>query len=173
MAAGAGSTLGAAETTGAGAGGGGGVRETALGGGGGGGGSGAGGVGAATKSTTSGATSATASRTEAICINPQAAPRWARQTPATSPRIAQAGNGVDEEPLASPVQRGVVKRAVRRRASSRSVASWEARVSILPRPIIRVTAGADPAMATTPTARTVTATSTSMRVNPQRERFTW
>lgn len=140
MAAGAGSALGAAVMTGAGAGGG--VRGTALGGGGGGGGSGSGGVGAATKSTTSGATSATASRTEATCISPQAAPRWARQTPATSPRCAQAGTGVADEPLARPaVHAGGAgdrfdRSAVRSTGFSRSKRAGRAR-----RPGFRLLAG--------------------------------
>ena len=60
---------------------------------------------------------------------------------------------------------------MRRSASACRVASWAARVSILPRPIIRVTVADEPAMATTPTARMVTATSTSMRVNPERALF--
>ena len=91
-------------------------------------------------------------------------------------RIAEVDSraALDQEPHDGevPVQRGVVEYAVTRNSSTRRVASWAARVSAFPRPIMRVTVAAEPARATAPTVRTVTATSTSTSVNPARAGFT-
>jgi hypothetical protein len=78
-------------------------------------------------------------------------------------------------PLAKPpaAQRGDVEDAVSLSASMRREAACATRVSTFPRPIIRVTMAVEPAMAMIPIDITMIATSTSTRVNPESERFTW
>jgi hypothetical protein len=77
-------------------------------------------------------------------------------------------------PLANAGARhgGEVELAATRRLSIRLEAAWAARVSTLPRPIIRITVPDELASATTPIPSTTMAIRVSIRVRPCLERVT-
>jgi len=70
------------------------------------------------------------------------------------------------------VQGGIEEYAARRSASRRFDVMTAIRVACFPSPIMRVTIAADPAVASTPTARMIMAAITSTMVNPALPFFT-